>query len=66
MLAGLFEAMATGGEFGIETIRHFNGNLFNWAESDRPWVLDGVPSSYPLQCGISSNRRRTAIIQWTA
>ena len=25
----LFEAMATGGEFGLETILHFNGNLFD-------------------------------------
>ncbi len=24
----LFEAMNTGGDFGLETIRHFNGNLF--------------------------------------
>ena len=25
----LFEAMSSGGEFGLESIRHFNGNLFN-------------------------------------
>ena len=25
----LFEAMASGGEFGLESIRHFNGNLFD-------------------------------------
>jgi type II restriction/modification system DNA methylase subunit YeeA len=25
----LFEAMAKGGEFGLESIRHFNGNLFD-------------------------------------
>jgi hypothetical protein len=25
----LFDAMATGGEFGLESIRHFNGNLFD-------------------------------------
>jgi len=25
----LFDAMATGGEFGLENIRHFNGSLFN-------------------------------------
>ena len=30
-IAQLFEAMATGGEFGLETIRHFNGNLFDGA-----------------------------------
>ena len=30
-LAQLFAAMATGGEFGLETILHFNGNLFDGA-----------------------------------
>jgi hypothetical protein len=25
----LFDAMATGGDFGVETIEHFNGGLFN-------------------------------------
>jgi len=30
-IAQLFEAMAKGGEFGLETIRHFNGNLFDSA-----------------------------------
>lgn len=29
MLGLLFEAMATGGDFGLETIRHFNGGLFD-------------------------------------
>ncbi len=29
MLSHLFETMAKGGEFGLETIRHFNGNLFD-------------------------------------
>lgn len=28
LLGQLFDAMAEGGDFGIETIRHFNGNLF--------------------------------------
>ena len=28
-LGQLFETMATGGNFGIESIRHFNGNLFD-------------------------------------
>ncbi|MCX6551508.1 MAG: N-6 DNA methylase [Acidobacteria bacterium] len=28
LLAGLFEAMAHGGEFGVETVHHFNGQLF--------------------------------------
>ena len=30
-IAQLFEAMAQGGEFGLETILHFNGNLFDHA-----------------------------------
>ena len=30
-IAQLFEAMAKGGEFGLETILHFNGNLFDGA-----------------------------------
>ncbi|MDX9974843.1 MAG: N-6 DNA methylase, partial [FCB group bacterium] len=29
LLGQLFEAMATGGDFGLERIRHFNGSLFN-------------------------------------
>lgn len=29
LLAQLFETMATGGDFGLETIRHFNGSLFD-------------------------------------
>lgn len=28
LVAGLFEAMAHGGEFGVETVHHFNGRLF--------------------------------------
>jgi type II restriction/modification system DNA methylase subunit YeeA len=28
-LGQLFETMATGGDFGLESIRHFNGNLFD-------------------------------------
>jgi hypothetical protein len=28
-LGMLFDAMAAGGDFGVETIRHFNGNLFD-------------------------------------
>ncbi|MCK4376371.1 MAG: class I SAM-dependent DNA methyltransferase, partial [Candidatus Brocadiae bacterium] len=28
MLARLFDAMAEGGDFGVDTIRHFNGDLF--------------------------------------
>ena len=28
LLSQLFESMAVGGDFGLETIRHFNGNLF--------------------------------------
>lgn len=29
ILGQLFETMATGGDFGLESIRHFNGNLFD-------------------------------------
>ena len=29
LLGKLFETMATGGDFGLEPIRHFNGNLFD-------------------------------------
>ncbi len=29
ILAQLFDTMATGGDFGLEPIRHFNGNLFD-------------------------------------
>ncbi len=29
LLGQLFETMATGGDFGLEAIRHFNGNLFD-------------------------------------
>ncbi len=29
LLGQLFGAMATGGDFGLDTIRHFNGSLFN-------------------------------------
>ena len=29
LLGQLFEAMGKGGEFGLESIRHFNGNLFD-------------------------------------
>ncbi len=32
LLGQLFEAMAHGGDFGLEAIRHFNGNLFESAE----------------------------------
>jgi len=28
LIGQLFDAMAAGGDFGLETIRHFNGNLF--------------------------------------
>ena len=34
----LFDAMADGGDFGLETIRHFNGNLF-----DKEPVVDLIP-----------------------
>ena len=29
MLGQLFDAMATGGDFGVDSIHHFNGNLFD-------------------------------------
>jgi type II restriction/modification system DNA methylase subunit YeeA len=32
LMSGLFEAMAHGGEFGVETVHHFNGHLFSDAE----------------------------------
>jgi len=32
LLKGLFDAMAHGGEFGVETVHHFNGQLFSDAE----------------------------------
>ena len=32
LLGQLFEAMAHGGDFGLESIRHFNGNLFESAD----------------------------------
>jgi len=32
LISGLFEAMAHGGEFGVETVHHFNGHLFSDAE----------------------------------
>jgi hypothetical protein len=31
LISQLFEAMADGGDFGLETIRHFNGSLFDGA-----------------------------------
>ncbi len=35
-LSALFDAMAHGGDFGAETIRHFNGNLFNTRRAESP------------------------------
>jgi len=35
LIGQLFDAMQTGGDFGLETIRHFNGNLF----TDSPVLL---------------------------
>ncbi|MFC1451774.1 class I SAM-dependent DNA methyltransferase [Verrucomicrobiota bacterium] len=43
MVGQLFETMATGGDFGIETIRHFNGDLFD----DRT-VLELTPEEVNL------------------
>ena len=39
LIGQLFEAMAHGGDFGMETIRHFNGSLF-----DGQSVLDVTPA----------------------
>ena len=44
----LFEAMSTGGEFGLESIRHFNGNLFDDASvleltaDEVRWITDAA------------------------
>ena len=43
VLAQLFEAMAEGGDFGPEEVRHFNGNLFSDAD-----VIDLKPEALDL------------------
>lgn len=50
----LFEAMSTGGEFGLETIRHFNGNLFDGSS-----VLE-------LTAGEIGEITDTAALDWSA
>ena len=49
MLGQLFDTMATGGDFGLESIRHFNGNLFgndngfgSFLPMVGPWQLHGI------------------------
>ena len=54
LLGQLFEAMATGGDFGTEDIRHFNGNLFNGAT---------VPE---LTEGESAQIASAALLEWSA
>jgi len=53
-LGQLFETMATGGDFGLETIRHFNGSLF-----DDPTVLD-------LTADDVKRIRAAAALDWSA
>jgi hypothetical protein len=53
-LAQLFETMATGGDFGLETIRHFNGSLFN-----DPTVIDLTPEDV-------KRIRTAAALDWSA
>ena len=43
LIGQLFEAMAHGGDFGMETIRHFNGSLF-----DDRCVVDLTPTEVTL------------------
>ena len=54
LLGQLFEAMATGGDFGTEDIRHFNGNLFNGAT---------VPE---LAAGEAAQIASAALLEWSA
>ena len=54
LLGQLFEAMATGGDFGMEAIRHFNGNLFNGAT---------VPE---LTAGEAAQIAAAALLEWSA
>ena len=54
LLGQLFEAMATGGDFGTEAIRHFNGNLFNGAT---------VPE---LAAGEAAQIAAAALLEWSA
>lgn len=53
-LAQLFAAMAKGGEFGLETILHFNGNLFDGAT---------VP---PLTADEAARIAASARLDWSA
>lgn len=54
LVGDLFAAMAHGGDFGLETIRHFNGNLFNSAE-----VLE-------LTTAEIGHLRKAAHLDWSA
>lgn len=53
-LGQLFDAMASGGDFGLETIRHFNGSLF-----DNPAVLDLTPEDI-------ARIKAAAALDWSA
>jgi len=53
-LGQLFQAMSTGGYFGLETIRHFNGSLF-----DDPAVL-------PLDAPDIERMAASAALDWSA
>jgi type II restriction/modification system DNA methylase subunit YeeA len=54
LIGQLFEAMAHGGDFGMESIRHFNGNLF-----DDCAVLDLTPNEV-------ARIAETARLDWSA
>jgi type II restriction/modification system DNA methylase subunit YeeA len=54
LVGELFAAMAHGGDFGLDTIRHFNGNLFNGGP-----VLD-------LTIDEIDSLRRAALLDWSA
>ena len=62
--------MADGGDFGIETIRHFNGNLFDdarRARADRP-TRSRRSTAPPSSTGAPSTRRssaRSSSAAWT-
>jgi hypothetical protein len=45
ILGQLFDTMATGGDFGLEPIRHFNGNLFD--DPPSPGGCGGISRTLP-------------------
>ncbi len=64
LLAQLFETMATGGDFGLETIRHFNGSLFD----DPPSQGSGATSKSALDMTGDEIKRVAAAaeLDWSA